>query len=181
MNFLNEPQLNSFKGVPPLTPTRPDLSVRAPWGGSKNLQKTMQKKTAKMEAHRDKNSGLNPNPLAPAQSKHTFPFSEKTTNFNENASIPAPFFCFLLHIFRAFSRKVTKGVEGPEPEPERDTRMEAKGVQMEPRGHKVKPQGSRKSNKSATCNPRDSKWSPRCNIGAQGPHKCKTHTKNPPK
>ena len=58
-----------------------------------------------MEAHRDKNSGLNLDPLAPAQSKHIFPFSEKTVNFYENASIPAPFFgCFLI-FFEHFHEK----------------------------------------------------------------------------
>ena len=129
-----------------------------------------------MEAQCEKMNGLNLNPLAPAQSKRTFPFSGKARNSIENASIPAPFFSPFLYLFRAFSRKVAKGVQGPDPEPEKDTKMRPKGVQMDSRGHKVKPQGTRKCKKSATCNPRGSKWSPRCNIGAQGPHKCKTHT-----
>ena len=69
-----------------------------------------------MEAHSDKSSGLNLNPLAPAQSKRTFPFPGKTRNSNENASILAPFFCPFLYLFRAFCRKVAKGVQGLAPE-----------------------------------------------------------------
>ena len=37
-----------------------------------------------MEAHSKKSSGLNLNPIAPAQSKRTFPFSGKTQNSIEN-------------------------------------------------------------------------------------------------
>ena len=100
-----------------------------------------------MNAWSNTSGGMNLNPLAPAQSKHTFPFSEKARHSSENASIPAPFFCPFLHLYRAFSRQVTKGTQGPDPEPEKDTKMAPNGVQMEPRGHKVKPQGSRKCKK----------------------------------
>ena len=97
-----------------------------------------------MEAQCEKMNGLNLNPLAPAQSKHTFPFSEKTRNFDENASIPGPFFCPFLYLFRAFCRKVAKGFQGPAPELERDTKMDSKGAQTEPKNHKIKPQGPAK-------------------------------------
>ena len=70
-----------------------------------------------MKAHSDKSRGLNLNPFAPAQSKHTFAFSEKNLKFQEIASISTPFFSPFLHLFRAFSRKVEKGVQGPAPEP----------------------------------------------------------------
>ena len=78
-----------------------------------------------MEAHRNKSSGLNPNPLAPAQSKHTFPFSEKTRNFNENASIPAPFLYPFLHLFDYF-QKSGKGIQGPAPETKKTPKWDPK-------------------------------------------------------
>ena len=74
--------------------------------------------------------------------------------------------------------KSGKGIQGPAPEPEKDTKMEPQGAKMEPRGHKVKPQGSRKYKKSATWTPRDSKWSPWCHIGApRSPKMQNTHKK----
>jgi len=73
------------------------------WGDPKTSKKRCEKGRAKIEAHGAKSSGLNLNPLAPAQSKHTFPFSGKTPNSVQNASIPAPFFCSFLHLFLAFS------------------------------------------------------------------------------
>ena len=66
-----------------------------------------------MEAKRQKMNALNPNPLAPAQSKHCLSLSGKTRNFIENTSISAPFFYHFLYLFQAFSRKVSKGVQGP--------------------------------------------------------------------
>ena len=88
--------------------------------------------------------------------------------------------------------KSGKGIQGPAPEHEKDTKMGPQGAKMEPRGHKVKPQGSRKYKKSATWTPRDSKWSPWCHIGAprcpkmQNTHKkltqiAKKHTRRCPK
>ena len=71
-----------------------------------------------------------------------------------------------------------KGIQGPAPEHEKDTKMGPQGAKMEPRGHKVKPQGSRKYKKSATWTPRDSKWSPWCHIGApRSPKMQNTHKK----
>jgi len=78
MNFLNELQLNSFKGVPPLAPTPHGLVNLGSQVEPKSKQKRWQKEHAKVMAKRQKMSALNPNPLAPAQSKHTFPFSEQT-------------------------------------------------------------------------------------------------------
>ena len=80
-----------------------------------------------MDAQSDKMNGLNLNPLAPAQSKRTFPSSGKTRNTIENASIPAPFFSPFLHLFQFFSRKIAKGVQGLDPEPEKDTKMGSQG------------------------------------------------------
>jgi hypothetical protein len=81
------------------------------------MKKRSKKGKAKMEAHSEKSKGLNLNPLAPAQSKRTFPSSGKTRNTIENASIPAPFLYPFLYLFRAFCRKVAKGVQAPAPEP----------------------------------------------------------------
>ena len=68
-----------------------------------------------MEARSQKIRGLNINPLAPAQSKRTFAFSGKTQKIIGNASIPAPFFASFLHLFRDFSGKAEKEVQGPAP------------------------------------------------------------------
>ena len=70
-----------------------------------------------MEAQSQKTSGLNLNPFAPAQSERTFAFSRKTQKIMGNASIPAPFFAPFLQLFRAFSRKVEKGLQRPALEP----------------------------------------------------------------
>ena len=70
-----------------------------------------------MEAQSQKIRGLNLNPLAPAQSKRTFAFSRKTQKIIGNASISAPFFGSFLHLFRDFSGKAEKGVQGPAPGP----------------------------------------------------------------
>ena len=69
-----------------------------------------------MDAQSQKTSGLNFNPLAPAQSKRTFALSEKTLNSIEMLSIPASFFSYFLYHFRAFSRNVEKEVQGRAPE-----------------------------------------------------------------
>ena len=78
MNFLNEPQLNSFKGVPPLPPTPHGLVNLGSQVEPKSMEKRWQKEAAKVTAKRQKMSAPNLNPLAPAQSKLTFPFSGKT-------------------------------------------------------------------------------------------------------
>ena len=70
-----------------------------------------------MEAQSQKIKGLNLNPLAPAQSKRTFAFSGKTQKTIENASSSAPLFALFLHLFRNFSGKAEKGVQGPAPRP----------------------------------------------------------------
>ena len=70
-----------------------------------------------MWAPSQKNSGLKLNPLAPAQSKRTFAFSGKTQKNTGNASIPNPFVASFSHIFRDFSGKTEKGVQGPAPGP----------------------------------------------------------------
>ena len=70
-----------------------------------------------MEARSQKIRGLNLNPLAPAQSKRTFAFSGKTQKIIGNASILTPFFASFLALFRDFSEKAEKGVQGPAPGP----------------------------------------------------------------
>ena len=70
-----------------------------------------------MEARSQKIRGLNLNPLAPAQSKRTFAFSGKTQKIKRNASISASFFPSFLHIFRDFSGKAEKEVQGLAPGP----------------------------------------------------------------
>ena len=70
-----------------------------------------------MEARSQKIRGLNLNPLAPAQSKRTFAFSGKTQKAMRNASISASFFAPFLHLFRLFSGKAEKDVQGLAPAP----------------------------------------------------------------
>ena len=68
----------------------------------------------KKEVQSQKSSGLNLNPLVPAQSKRTFAFSGKNQNSIEKASISALFFFYCLNLFQA---KVEKEVQGLAPEP----------------------------------------------------------------
>ena len=68
-----------------------------------------------MEARSQKIKGLNLIPHAPAQSKRIFAFFGKTQKIRTNASILAPFFASFLDIFREFSGKAEKGVQGPAP------------------------------------------------------------------
>ena len=70
-----------------------------------------------MEAQSQKIRGLNLNPLALAQSKRTFAFSGKTRKIMRNASISAPVFASFLHLFRDFSGKTEKHVQGASPGP----------------------------------------------------------------
>ena len=79
-----------------------------------------------MRAQSQKIRGLNLNPLAPAQSKRTFAFSEKTQKSMRNASISASFFASFLHFFRDFSGKAEKQVQGPSPGPQKHVKMVAK-------------------------------------------------------
>ena len=102
-----------IKGVPPAA----DLLNLVPQGSPKNTKTKCKKERAKMEAQKEKTSGLNLNPLAPAQSKRTFAFSRKTPKIIGNASISAPFFSSFLNLFRDFSGKAEKGVQGPAPGP----------------------------------------------------------------
>ena len=58
-----------------------------------------------MDAQSQKTSGLNLNPLAPAQSKRTFAFSGKTQKIIRNASISVSFFAFFCTFFETFREK----------------------------------------------------------------------------
>ena len=102
-----------------------------------------------MEARSQKIRGLNLNPLAPAQSKRTFPFSGKTWKIIENTSISAPFFSSFLTLFRGVSRKPEKGAQDPATEPQKHTKMDSKGAQTEPTNQQTEPQGPTKYAKHA--------------------------------
>ena len=65
-----------------------------------------------MEARSQKIRGLNLNPLAPAQSKRIFALSGKPQKIMRNASALASFFAFFWRLFRNFSGKAEKGVQG---------------------------------------------------------------------
>ena len=70
-----------------------------------------------MRAQSQQIRGLNLNPLAPAQSKRTFAFYGKTQQIIGNPSISTLFFAVFLHLFRDFSGKTEKDVQGPAPGP----------------------------------------------------------------
>ena len=97
-----------------------------------------------MEAQSQKIRGLNLNPLAPAQSKRTFAFSGKTQKIIRNASISAPFFASFLHLFRDFSGKAEKQVQGPSPGPQKHVKMDLKGAKTQPKNQQSTPQGPTK-------------------------------------
>ena len=97
-----------------------------------------------MEARSQKIRGLNLNPLAPAQSKRTFPFSGKTWKIIENTSISALFFSSFLTLFRGVSRKPEKGAQDPPTEPQKHTTMDPKGAQTEPTNQQTETQGPTK-------------------------------------
>ena len=115
-----------------------------PQGSPKNTKKQCKNGRAKMEARSQKIRGLNLNPLAPAQSKRTFAFSVKTQKIMRNASISAPFFASFLHLFRDFSGKAEKQVQGPSPGPQKHVKMDLKGAKTEPKNQQSTPQGPTK-------------------------------------
>ena len=121
-----------------------------------------------MQAQSKKSSGLDLNPLAPAQSKRTFPFSGKTWNFIEKASISAPCFSPFLYHFRAFSRNVEKEVQGRAPKSYKSIKMDPRGAQTEPKNQQIEPQGAAKSekpiklpSKGASMEPQVLQWNPK--------------------
>ena len=97
-----------------------------------------------MEAQSQKIRGLNLNPLAPAQSKRTFAFSGKNQKIMRNASISASFFLSFWHLFRDFSGKAEKQVQGPSPGPQKHVKMDLKGAKTEPKNQQSTPQGPTK-------------------------------------
>ena len=133
-----------------------------------------------MEATRQKMSGLNLNPLAPAQSKHSFVLSGKTRNSIENASIPAPFFCPFLYLFRAFSRKHAKGSRVPPQSRKKTPKWIPKVPKRSPRIPKWSPKVRPNNKKNENCTPRVSKCSSRCYNGVlRSPKMQKTTLKGP--
>ena len=80
MSFMNELNYTLLRGS--RLCRRPELDrmdLGSP-GCPKNIQNRCKKKLQKMQAQSKKSSGLDLNPLVPAQSKRTFPFSGKTRN-----------------------------------------------------------------------------------------------------
>ncbi len=124
-----------------------------------------------MEAQTLKTRGPNPNPTAQAQSKRCLPLSTKTQNIIKilPAGLPNPIFSCL---FKTFSTKVARGVQGHTPKCPQDTNMDPKGTQMEPKGAEMKPQGLPKVPKSLPTIPHVCQnGSPRCHNGAPRPPK----------
>ena len=131
-----------------------------------------------MEAQSQKSRGLNLNPLAPAQSKRTFPFSGKTSKIIENTSISAPFLSSFLTLFRGDSRKPKKGAQDPATGPQKHTNMDPKGAQTEPTNQQTEPQGPTKYEKHAKVSHQG--WqseTPSVTMESQGPPKCEQDMK----
>ena len=106
---------------------------------------------------RPKTSALSPNPLEPARSKRSLPFSTKHRNVIENASTSGTFFYYLWYLFRDFFQKLAKGVQGAAPKCYKDTKMDPKGAHMAPKGAQMVPKWS----------PRVPKWAPKVTQSAQ--------------
>ena len=115
-----------------------------PLGSPKTSKKRCKKERAKIEARSQKIRGLNLNPLAPAQSKRTFSFSGKIQKIIRNAAISAPFFASFLLLFRDFSGKAEKQVQGRSPGPQKHVKMDLKGAKTEPKKQQSTPQGPTK-------------------------------------
>ena len=127
------------KGVPPLSPTRAWSRGSGLPRGPKTMQKQCKKAGTKIRAQSQKSSGLNLNPLAPAQSKRTFAFFGKTPKITGNASISSPFFVSFSHLFRDFSVKAEKGVQGPAPGPKNTSKWTSRAPKQSPRIHNLRP------------------------------------------
>ena len=71
-------------------------------------------------------------------------FPGKTQKIMRNASISAPFFASFLHLFRDFSGKAEKQVQGPSPGPQKHVKIDLKGAKTEPKNQQSTPQGPTK-------------------------------------
>ena len=114
-----------------------------------------------MEAKRQEMSALNLNPLAPAQSKHTFPFSGKTGNCNEHTSILTPFSVLFIHFSSLFLKSRKRG-PGSRPRVLKTHQNGCRGCQTESKDLKMEPQGPPSNKKNNKCIPRVLKRSPMC-------------------
>ena len=133
-----------------------------------------------MEAKRQKMNALNPNPLAPAQSKHCLSLSGKTRNSIENTSISAVFSCPFLYLFKHFPEKSQKGSRVPPQSLKKTRKWIPRVPKRSPRRPKWSPKVPPSSKKNDTCIPRASKWSPKCYNGVlRSPKVQQKHKKVP--
>ena len=136
----------------------------------------MQKRRSKNGRHSEKSSGLNLNPLAPAQSKRTFSFSGKTRIFTGNAFIPAPFFSPFLYLFRTFCRKSQKGSRVRPQSRKKTPKCTPRGPTGSPRINKLSLKVPPSTKNTLHFPPRVAKWSPKAPQSARkiqrGPQKC---------
>ena len=85
---------------------------------------------------------------------------------------------FLYH-FRAFSRKVEKGIQCPALEQYKYTKIDPKGAQTEPKHQQIEPQGATKNKehaklftKGVKVEPQVLQWSPRAPQSVRKTKKC---------
>ena len=134
-----------------------------------------------MEAQRMKTRGPNPNPTAQAQSKRCLALATKTQNTTENALLRAPIFSIVWYLFRAFSVKLSRGIQGTPRDVKTTSEWNPKVAQMAPRGAKLEPQGPPKYQKDTKMYPKVQKCRRRCHNEAPGHPQCQKDTTRPPK
>ena len=86
-----------------------------PLGSPKTSKKRCKKRCRKMEAQSQKSRGLNLNPLAPAQSKRTFPFSGKNSKTHKKCIHFSSLFRFFFAPFSRLFGKSRKRGPGSSP------------------------------------------------------------------
>ena len=119
-----------------------------------------------------KTRGPNPNPTAQAQSKRCLPLFTKTQNLIENALFRAPIFSGFCHLFRVFSQKMFKGVQGTPQSVKKTSKWSPQVARMAPRGAKLEPQSPPKYQKDAQMYPKGQKCGHRCHNEAPGQPQC---------
>ena len=146
----------------------------------KSMQKRWQKGGAKVEAKRQQITALNPNLLAPAQSKHCLSLSGKTRNSKEKTSIPAPFFYTFAYIFKQSQEKSQKVSRVPPQSLKKTPKLIPRVPKRSPKMPKLSPKVPPSNKKNDTCIPRVSKWSPKCYNGVLRSPKVQKNTKRSP-
>ena len=124
-----------------------------------------------MQAQSQKSSGLNLNPLAPAQSKRTFAFLEKPQNASKKHPFQLPFsllFCIIFEPFPETSKKRSR----VGPHSHKNTPKWTPGApKRSPRISKLSPKVPLSPKNLLNFPARVAQWSPKCYNGVPRPPK----------